>query len=286
MTALDLSGSTARQLVEWCLETGAEEPIGDTPVNRFIPSPRPAAAAITADMRKPVSGGYSQPIEAAPGGVRSAGTLVTAEEVKSKLDEAVAAAEELAKSADSLEALRCALQAYPHCGLKEKARNLVFSDGNPGARVMIVGEAPGAEEDRTGRPFVGQAGQLLDKMFAEIGLDRSSENGEQSLYITNVLPWRPPGNRNPESEEMAMMKPFLDRHIELVRPELLVPMGNHSCWLLIQQRGITRLRGHWFERNGIPVMPMFHPAYLLRSPSRKGDSWIDLLMIRQKLAET
>ena len=158
----------------------------------------------------------------------------------------------------------------------------MFSDGVPGARVMIVGEAPGRDEDRIGKPFVGRAGQLLDKMLAAIDMGRDRD-GESAVYITNVLPYRPPQNRNPKPDEMAMMMPFLKRHIALAKPEVLVVMGNISCQALLGKRGITRLRGTWTEAHGLPVLPMFHPAYLLRNPAAKREAWADLLDLRARL---
>ncbi|MEM7441553.1 MAG: uracil-DNA glycosylase, partial [Pseudomonadota bacterium] len=161
-------------------------------------------------------------------------------------------------------------------------RNLVFSDGNPAARVMIVGEGPGREEDVQGKPFVGRAGQMLDRMFASIGLERTNE-GTDSLYITNVVPWRPPQNRDPEPDEIAMMLPFLERHIALVNPDIIVPMGNIACQALLGRKGITRLRGTWVETQGRPALPMLHPAFVLRDPIRKRDCWADLLALKARM---
>ena len=148
---------------------------------------------------------------------------------------------------------------------------------------MILGEAPGEEEDRQGRPFVGRAGQLLDRMFAAIGLSRTAPAPDNAIYITNVLPWRPPANRTPEPAEIAMMLPFLKRHVELAAPDLLVLMGNTPCQAILGRQGILRLRGQWTEGFGLPVMPMTHPAYLLRQGPAKRDAWSDLLEIRARL---
>ena len=175
------------------------------------------------------------------------------------------------------------MEGYEHCKLKRGARQLVFSDGVVGARVMIIGEAPGRDEDIEGRPFVGRAGQLLDLMFSHIGLSRQGPNPEAALYITNVLPWRPPQNRDPKPDEMAMMLPFLARHVELADPDLIVAMGNHACQALLGKRGITRLRGTWAEALGKPVLPMFHPAYLLRTSEAKREAWADLLSLKARL---
>ena len=148
---------------------------------------------------------------------------------------------------------------------------------------MIIGEAPGRDEDIQGKPFVGRAGQLLDLMFRQIGLGRENPDKEAALYITNVLPWRPPQNRDPQPDEIAMMLPFLKRHVELSGPDLIVAMGNHACQALLGRQGITRLRGKWAEALGKPVLPMFHPAYLLRNPAAKREAWADLLSIQARL---
>ncbi|NRB33566.1 MAG: uracil-DNA glycosylase [Rhodobacteraceae bacterium] len=245
----DLDWYAARDMLEWQVELGATEAIGDVPVDRY---------ALSAQTPKP-----------AP----SAPARVVAPET-----DAVAEARKAAAAATSLPALRDALAAFPHCELKKGARNCVFSDGQAGARVMVIGEAPGRDEDREGRPFVGAAGQLLDKMLAAIGLNRA-----ENVYITNVLPWRPPSNRDPKPPEIAMMRPFVMRHIALAEPEILIAMGNISCDALLERRGILKLRGTWAEAAELPVMPMTHPAYLLRTPEAKREAWSDLLEIRARL---
>ncbi|MEM8659103.1 MAG: uracil-DNA glycosylase, partial [Pseudomonadota bacterium] len=190
----------------------------------------------------------------------------------------------LAAAARDLGELRDTMAAFEGCVLKKGARNLVFADGLAGARVMIVGEAPGRDEDMQGKPFVGLSGQLLDRMFAAIDLSRASEDPRQALYITNTLPWRPPQNRDPSSDELAMMMPFLHRHIALAAPEILVTMGNAATKSLLKtSTGITRLRGQWHELNGVPLLPMFHPAALLRDPLKKRLAWADLLALRARL---
>ncbi|XDA99290.1 uracil-DNA glycosylase [Sulfitobacter sp. LCG007] len=251
----------ARALLEWQVELGATEAIGDAPVDRYALAPSPGRPASAASAQR-------------------VGAAIAAE--KQAVVDPVVEAETAAKAADTLEALAAALANYSHCELKLGARNTVFSDGIAGARVMIVGEAPGREEDLMGKPFVGRAGQLLDRMLAAIGLSRTDEAAP--VYITNVLPWRPPQNRDPKEQEIAMMKPFLERHIALAAPELLVIVGNISCQALLGKRGITRLRGRWTEAQGLPAMPMFHPAYLLRNPSAKREAWADLLAVKARLA--
>ncbi|MES2550604.1 MAG: uracil-DNA glycosylase, partial [Pseudomonadota bacterium] len=181
------------------------------------------------------------------------------------------------------EDLSAAMASFDLCDLKKGARNTVFADGNPKARVLILGEAPGAEEDREGRPFVGRAGQLLDRMFAAIGLSRTSPDARSAVYITNVLPWRPPGNRDPEPAEIAMMLPFVERHIALVDPQVIVVVGNTSLFALTGGKGILRARGTWSQALGKPLLPMAHPAYLLRNPSAKREAWADLLSLQARL---
>lgn len=258
----------------WQVDLGVAEVTGDLPVPAYeLPAEvaRPARAAST-------GGAPSATPTPAPAVARPA--PANPEELQ---DIAVAEARALAAAAPSLDALREAMAGFEHCELKRGARNLVFSDGNPKARVMILGEAPGAEEDREGRPFVGRAGQLLDRMLAAIGLSRQAPDAEQAAYITNVMVWRPPGNRDPSPEEIAMMLPFVERHIALVDPDVLLLMGNTPCTAILGQRGILRLRGKWTQGLGRAIMPMTHPAYLLRNPIAKREAWADLLEIRAKL---
>ena len=242
--------------LEWQIAMGADEAILEAPVDRYaLPAPPPKKASSPVDPTQ-----------------------------EDKVD-AVALAAAAAGAAADLEALRAAMEAYELCELKRGARQLVFSDGQPAARVMIVGEAPGRDEDLQGKPFVGRAGQLLDLMFSHIGLSRQSSDAGSALYITNVLPWRPPQNRDPLPDEIAMLLPFLKRHIELIDPDVIVAMGNHSCQALLGRRGITRLRGSWAEALGKPVLPMFHPAYLLRTPEAKREAWADLLSLKARLSQ-
>lgn len=254
---------TARACLEWQVEMGVVDAIGDAPVDRFAlePSPPPKVAPKAAPM-------------AAPQAAATVGAAL----------DPVAEAEAMAQAATSLDALREALGAYPHCDLRMGARNLVFADGTQGARVMIVGEAPGREEDLQGRPFVGEAGQLLDRMFAAIDMRRDHPETGRALYITNILPWRPPQNRDPSPEERAMMRPFVLRHIALAAPDLVVLMGRVSASTLLEtSEGITKIRGDWRSLGGLPALPMLHPAYLLRNPAAKREAWADLLALQAKL---
>ncbi|MEO9518378.1 MAG: uracil-DNA glycosylase [Paracoccaceae bacterium] len=243
---------SALATLRWQIELGADECISDVPVDRY---------ALETVAPKP---------KAQPAPTPSA--------IEAPQVDVVAVAQAAANAVQDLEGLRDALNGYPHCDLRKGARNLVFSDGVPGSRVMIVGEAPGRDEDREGKPFVGRAGHLLDKMLNAIDLSR-----ENNVYITNVLPWRPPQNRDPKPEEIAMMRPFLERHIALAKPDFLMIMGNISCQALLGKRGITRLRGNWADAAGIPALPMFHPAYLLRNPAAKREAWADLLSLKARL---
>jgi len=203
--------------------------------------------------------------------------------VRADQPDPVALARAAAGAAADLPALAQAIADFDLCELKKGARSLVFADGDPAARVMVIGEAPGREEDMAGKPFVGPSGHLLDRMFAAIGLSRDAPDAQAALYITNVLPWRPPGNRNPEPDEIAMMQPFLQRHIELAGPDFLVLMGNQACQAVLGLGGIMGLRGQWLEAFGRPVLPMAHPSYLLRRPQAKRDAWADLLSLRARL---
>lgn len=259
---MTLDPHTALALLDWQIELGADEAMLDAPVDRFeLPEAAPKRAA-------PAPAAAPAPQPAAP--------------VEPEID-AVAEARAAAAAAGDLDALRAALDRFPHCELKLGAQSLVFADGNPAARVMVIGEAPGRDEDRSGKPFVGRAGQLLDRMFDAIGMGRA-QDGASALYITNILPWRPPQNRDPSPEEIAMMRPFIDRHVELAAPEIVVLMGNISCQAMLGRRGITRLRGQWQEVLGKPALPMFHPAYLLRNPGAKREAWADLLSLKARLA--
>ena len=257
---------TARALLEWQVEMGADEAILDEPVDRFAlvdETPQPAAAAKPANDRE-----RRPPPPPVP--------------IKVEIDP-VAEARKAVQGVTTLDALAAAMEAFTHCDIRKGAKNLVFSDGNPAAKVMIITEAPGREEDIAGKPFAGSAAVLLDRMLDAIGLSRSGEAPDTSVYLTSVLPWRPPGNRPPEKGEIDMMLPFLTAHIAIVNPALIVLMGNAPCQALLDQGGITRLRGNWVEVLNRPALPMFHPAYLLRTPLAKREAWADLLDLKSRL---
>jgi uracil-DNA glycosylase len=250
----------AVQALAWQAELGAVDPIGDVALNRY-------------DLAVEVARKAAPMAEVAAPAVAAAPVQV----------DAVAVAQAMADAAGDLASLRAAVAAFDHCDLKRGARNLVFADGNPAARVLVLGEAPGVNEDRAGLPFVGEAGQLLDRMFAAIGHARTSPDPARSLYITNVLPWRPPENRDPSPDEIAMFRPFVLRHIALADPDMIVTMGNTPLMCLFGEKGILRARGNWREVLGKPVMPMTHPAYLLRNPEAKREAWADLLSLQARL---
>ncbi len=267
--------------LRWYLEAGVDEAIGNEPVNRFnLPPPKPAAAPPPKPVPQsaPRAGRdeyRSAPRPSAPPRPASPATLESA-------DATAASARDIAAACKTLEELRAAIAAFEGCPLKKTAMNTVFADGNPDSGLMFVGEAPGAEEDRKGLPFVGRAGMLLDKMLAAIGRDRSG------AYISNILPWRPPGNRTPTPNESTICLPFIARHIELARPRVLVFLGGTAAGTLLQRsEGITKLRGRWFTYDGaagpVQAMPTYHPAYLLRQPALKQFAWRDFIEIRKKL---
>lgn len=251
-----------RALLEWQIELGVVDAICDTSIDRYaLEAKKPKPTPITKSSAPPTPANVA---DVDPVGIARAA----------------------AQQAADLTSLATAMEAFNLCDLKKGAQKFVFSDGNPAARVMIVGEAAGREEDRAGKPFVGQAGLLLDKMLAAIGINRTAEDAAKSVYITNVLPWRPPSNRTPDGAEIAMMLPFLERHVALANPDVLVLMGNTPCQALLGRAGITRMRGKWMDVLGRPAMPMFHPAYLLRQPSAKRDAWADLLALKSRLKES
>lgn len=262
----------------WLVESGADEAIEEQPQNRLQPAKASGRSAGPPRAAPPPAGPATAAAAVQPALWRSE------EAGLPSADAAVASARHLAAAAPSIEGLRAALMEFDGCALKATAMNLCLYDGNPAAKVMIIGEAPGAEEDRQGRPFVGAAGQLLDRMLAAIGLDR------RSVYITNLLFWRPPGNRNPTAAEVAACLPFLERQVELVDPSHMLLLGASSVrTLLARQEGILKLRGRWshYQHAGlarpIPAMPSLHPAYLLRQPAQKRLAWRDFLAFARAL---
>ncbi len=276
-----------RDDLNWQIEAGVDECIGDTPVDRFAET-----AARLADrqsqsetaLKSTAKPTQMSPRSRTPEGVAKQAMPAPPSGQYSAPERAVQSAVAAAGAANSIAELKTAVENFEDCALKNTAMNTVFADGNPEAKIMFIGEAPGADEDRQGLPFVGASGKLLDRMLASIELDRSS------YYITNIVFWRPPGNRNPTTGEIAACLPFVERHIELVDPEILVFLGGPaSKTLLGRQEGITKMRGQWFDYatpklpRPAQAMPFYHPAYLLRSPAHKREAWRDILEIKQKL---
>jgi uracil-DNA glycosylase family 4 len=264
-------------LLKWYVDQGYDETIGEEAIDRFAivtQAPAPAAAAVTPSAPTPF-----RPVAPSPAAAPRAPVPLESPQV-------VEDARTLAAGCNTIEELEAAIRSFEGCALKRTAKNTVFADGLPSAPVMIVGEAPGADEDRLGKPFVGVSGQLMDRMMEAIGLKRGD-----GFYITNILFWRPPGNRTPTLAEQGMCLAFTRRHIELARPKLVVLAGATSAKAVLDTaEGITRLRGKWTsvrldDGTEIPTMPTFHPAYLLRSPASKRQSWLDLLAIDKKLKE-
>lgn len=255
-----------RELLCFYRDAGVDAALCDEPVNRFAEA-RPETVQPAGEA--PAAAPAIPRQEAQPVAVPDEGQ--------------VALARELAASAESLESLRALMQAFDGCNLKQTASQLVFGDGNPEGPVMLIGEAPGREEDLEGKPFVGRSGRLLDHILAAIGLDR------QSAYIANVIPWRPPGNRTPTPHETEICRPFIERQIELVAPRVIVTLGGPAAKVVLQTtEGIMRLRGKWMThttRSGVAIaaMPTLHPAYLLRNPAHKRLVWRDMLEVRARL---
>jgi DNA polymerase len=269
------------ELFDFYRDAGADALIGDAPVDRFADDARAPTARVTrlptSPTLLPKGGGRIEDKGRASGTGAGGGAPPSP-------DAAVMAAREAARSAASLDELRTILQGFNGCPLKITAKQLVFADGNPQARVMFVGEAPGREEDLEGLPFVGRAGKLLDRMMAAIGLDR------RSAYIANIVPWRPPGNRTPTPQEAAICMPFIARQIELADPAILVCIGGFSAQALLGfKEGIRRTRGRWVAyqtgTREIRAVATFHPAYLLRTPLEKRFAWRDFLAIKKALAD-
>lgn len=279
-------------LIGWYAEMGVDLAVDGEPHDRFVedaaraaapPAPRAAPALVSSNPNLPAPAS-----QAAGSGERRAPLTRFEPSAPAPVppDQAAMSAREIAARAQTLDELRAALEAFDGCALKRTAQRTVFADGAPNARLMLVGEAPGADEDRQGLPFVGRAGQLLDRMLAAISLDRTQ------VYIANVVPWRPPGNRTPTPQETSICLPFIRRQIELCNPQILVCLGGASMQTLLGLNdGIMRLRGRWVdyplgEGRKIKAIATLHPAYLLRSPAQKKLAWRDLQAIAKALAQS
>ncbi|MBI1366925.1 MAG: uracil-DNA glycosylase [Alphaproteobacteria bacterium] len=265
-----ISREAARALLHWYRDMGVDEAVAAVPADFFAfaaPESRPAEPVRPARAQAP----------AAPA------TPVFSAEKTVPADEAVRLAEAAARAAETHDALAAAVAAFEACPLRAGARSTVFCDGAPGAPLLVIGEAPGREEDRVGLPFVGRAGQLLDRMLAAIGRSRRTDT-----LISNVVYWRPPGNREPTHLEVAICRPFVERLIELTAPKAILLAGGAPARALLGVSGIMRARGVWRELElasgaRFPALPIFHPAFLLRSPAQKRLAWADLLSLEKRL---
>lgn len=286
------------QALQWHLDQGIDVALMEEPVSFYSDAPQAQAKQTfhqqaPQKQNPPAGAPYVAPPLAPAAAPKTSSSTLTPEEA---LNKAIA----LAKSANSLEELKEKISNFDELLIKRTASHLVFADGNKDARVMIIGEAPGADEDRQGIPFVGESGHLLDKMFDCISLNRKSEDAANSLYISNIINWRPPGNRTPDVHEIALSLPFIERHIALVNPEFIVLAGNTPLKTLIQSKGgILKMRGKWQDytpqtngvqegtesakRESIPALPLLHPTYILRTPASKRETWGDLLTLQERL---
>lgn len=273
---------TIREIFEWYVEAGVDTLLEDAPIDRFCeapPPPRNTKSKVQASSQTPSPAQrLAQKAEARPKPSAAKPTATMPDSA------AIETAREVASQITSLEELKLAMTAFEGCNLKRTAKQLVFSDGNPSAKIMLIGEAPGRDEDIQGLPFVGRAGQLLDKMLAAIDLNR------ESVYITNVIPWRPPGNRTPTLQETEICRPFIERHIELINPDSILMLGGSSAKTLLNTTdGIMKLRGKWSEvktsKASFKSLPTLHPAYLLRQPAHKKLVWHDLLSLKQTIEQ-
>jgi DNA polymerase len=269
------------QILRWHIDAGADEATGERPVDRFTV---PAAAPMTASPKTASPITASKVRDVTPKDAASPGSLPQPSRLPAAQAKAAVPSARLAEACATVEDLKRAVEAYDGCALKRSCQRTVFADGNSKARLMLVGEAPGREEDEQGLPFVGASGKLLDRMLASIGLDRNL------AYITNVIFWRPPGNRKPEPAEVELCLPFMERHIQLVDPAVLVFLGGAAASALLgKSEGVTKLRGRWHDYSAaglarpIPSLPTYHPAYLLRTPTHKKEAWKDLLAVRKRL---
>ncbi len=270
---MDNNRKAALAALDWYLDHGVDEALNDNPVKtkeQVVAFSEPAAAVPVFQPASPI--------------LPAAGSEARAEAAK------------LAAQAGTLEELREAIAQFEGIAIKKTATNLVFCDGNPKSTIMLIGEAPGADEDKQGKPFVGISGQLLDRILKWIDLDRHQDNPKRSIYISNILNWRPPGNRTPAPGEVEASLPFIEKHIALINPKLIVLCGGVSAKaLLATDESISRLRKTWHTYKtispdigvsvSIPAIATYHPAYLLRTPSQKKAVWEDMLAIERKRAE-
>lgn len=288
--SLNIKNCVEKDVLEWFLDNGIDEAVSTSPVDKTAVG-KPPISNVTIDNVKQQSQAATPP----PAQVQPA---VSAEDLAAEplmgTAQALIEAKQRAADAKSLEELRATIQSFEGLAVKKTAMNMVFCDGSPEADIMVIGEAPGADEDRQGKPFVGASGQLLDKVFSRIGLSRTAENAKNGLYISNILNWRPPGNRTPTPDEMRIAQPFIERHIQLAQPKILVLVGNTPMKSILNTKeGIKKMRGQWHNYETVTAelpkldqkiiaMPTFHPAFLLRNPGEKKTVWQDMIMIQEK----
>ena len=306
-----MNRQTVKAALEWYSDHGVDAVIEDTPVNWLDPSltqghytsqsqPQsqshfPARQGSVPSFNPAPAAGSAGPGRGGPsyslGDAGDSGPA-TGQPLLGKAD-AVQEAIKLASAAQNVDELKEAIQNFDGLAIKKTATTMVFASGNPKARIMLVGEAPGADEDRQGTPFMGASGQLLDRMLGAIDLGRGGEDTENSVYISNILNWRPPGNRTPSEAEIQISLPFIERHIQLVKPDILILCGGVAAKSLLgRSEGISRLRKTWHEYKpctlpgdsgqAIPALVTFHPSYLLKTPVQKKAAWVDLLMLQDK----
>ena len=279
-----LNPQYAAAVLEWYLANGVDEALADKAQDRLAPRmvPQVAGVAVAPESVASATATQAQPVRAGPGSMANAGAA--------EISKAEAVA--LAKSAQNLDDLKAAIAAFEGLAIKRTAMNLVFGEGNPQARVMIIGDVPESEEDRAGKPFVGEQGMLLDKMFAAIGLSRGAEVPEQAIYVTQLLNWRPPGNRSPTQAEIDISLPFLERHVALVNPKAVVVMGQLATKVLMtgttaKLRGamqVYKLRMIEAGIEDVPALVTHAPSVLLKAPLKKREAWEDLQILAKTLA--
>ena len=265
-------------LLQYQIDLGADEAICPLTFNRFVESKIESLNKTPQTQTAPAKNSMEPNIISE----KEAAAIPPSESIDKV---AVVRAKSLISNVKSLDDLRRSIKSFEFCDYKATANNLVFSDGNPSAKIMLVGEAPGQEEDLKGKPFVGRSGQLLDKIFLAAGFSRNNPEPLKSLYITNSVNWRPPGNQTPPKTVVEMFRPFIEKHIELINPQILVLTGNSSCSAILNQVGITKLRGKWIQMNNRWIMPILHPAFLLRDPRQKQLTWYDIIKIKRKVTE-
>ena len=261
--------------LEWHIDNDAQELWVDEPVDRTaIPviNKEKLPTPVTAPQKPQIQNDKAA-IELNPEPVMGAA-------------QAIIEAQKIVSECDSLEKLQEVISTFEGLSIKNTATNLVFSDGNPKSNIMVIGDAPNADNDSAGKAFQGITGQLLDKIFACIDLGRAQDNIEKSIYLTNLLNWRPPGNRTPTQAEIDISLPFLQKHIELIKPKIIICFGATSAKTLMSKtESISKLRGKFYEYNNIPLIVTYHPTYLIQTPAQKRATWSDILMLQTKIGE-